>query len=134
MFYYVYALQYVRIIIICVIATEKKYINSKFIQNRVKSNVRKVVLGYCIYYALRMWRCFRLRRSWHEPDLERRGPDLERRASEDTSYGKTLTVRDEYDTRMPLPEETGSDTESTVAPTLTIPSPTNADNISESGQ
>lgn len=81
-----------------------------------------------------MCRCFRLRRSWHEPDLERRGPDLERRVSEDASYGKTLTLRDEYDTRMPLPEETGSDTESTAAPTLTISSPTAAEKISESGQ
>lgn len=91
------------------------------------------MLAYCTC-ALCMCRCFRLRRSWHEPDLERRGPDLERRVSEDASYGKTLTLRDEYDTRMPLPEETGSDTESTAAPTLTISSPTAAENISESGQ
>ena len=85
-------------------------------------------------YALIVHWCFRLRRSWHEPDLERRGPNLERRVSEDASYGNNLTLRDEYDTRMPLPEETGSDTESTAPPTLTISSPTGAENVSGSGQ
>ena len=81
-----------------------------------------------------MYWCFRLRRSWHEPDLERRGPDLERRVSEDATYGRTLSVRDEFDTSMTLPEETNSDTESATTPTLTVSSPTAADNIYGNGQ
>lgn len=77
---------------------------------------------------------FRLRRSWHEPDLERRGPDLERRVSEDATYGRTLSVRDEYDTPTTLPEETNSDTESTTPPVLTVSSPTATESVYGSGQ
>ena len=67
---------------------------------------------------------FSLRRSWHEPDLEQRRPELERRVSEDATHGRTLSVRDEFDTSMTLPEETNSDTESVTTPTLTVSSPT----------
>ena len=70
------------------------------------------------------------RRSWHEPDLEHRGPDLERRVSEDASFGTMLTLRDEYSAPMTLHEESTSDTETTTPPALTISSPTAAENIS----
>ena len=105
------------------IATEKKYINCKSIQNCVKSNVCEV-RSHALFYINQTVH-FRLRRSWHEPDLERSGPNLERRVSEDAPYSKSLTLREEFDTSMPLHEETNSDTESaTTPPKLTISSPT----------
>ena len=76
--------------------------------------------------------CFRLRRSWHEPDLERSGPELQRRVSEDANHGRSLSVREEFDTSMTLPEETNSDTESVTLPTLTIPTIT--ENMYGNGQ